>query len=123
MKTIQTKLRIKLSNGHYLDISANTVPVVSGTVQRKACKMRSFDNLDHLVRCLDMSDTIPSETETYPLELLRGKDCYLDIILSENIEILPGLYLLVSKLLTMCTSDVELEFNQTNMLILTYEPI
>ena len=32
VKTTQTKLRIKLNNGQYLDINANIVPVISGTV-------------------------------------------------------------------------------------------
>ena len=71
-----------------------------------------------------MADTIPSETETSTVELLIGNDCYLDIILSQKIQ--PGLYLLASKLgwiLTGRTSEVISEFNQTNMLILTYGTI
>ena len=41
VKTSQTKLSIKLNNGEYLDITANIVPVISGTVQRKAMKLYS----------------------------------------------------------------------------------
>ena len=44
MKTFQTKLSIKLNNGEYLDISANIVPVISGTVQSPACKFNSSEN-------------------------------------------------------------------------------
>ena len=68
-----------------------------------------------------MADTISSETETFTVEILVGNDYYLDIILSQKIQ--PGLYLLASKLgwiLTGRTSEVESEFNQINMLILTY---
>ena len=45
-----------------------------------------------------MADTIPTETESSEIELLIGNDYYLDIILSQKIEIQPGLYLLASKL-------------------------
>ena len=81
----------------------------------------SSETLDHLVRSLDMADTIPSETETSTVELLIGNNYYFDIILSQKIK--PGLYLLASKLgwiLTYRTSEVKSELNQTNMLILTY---
>ena len=123
MKTIQTKLRIKLNNGQYLDNSANIVPVISGTVQRKAFKFRSSEILDHLGQSLDMADSIPSKTESSTVELLLGIDYYLDIILSQKNEVQLGLYLLASKLgwiLTGRTSEVDSELNQTNMLILTY---
>ena len=126
MKTIQTKLSIKLNNGQYLDISANIVPVISGTVQRKAFKFRSSENLDHLVQSLDMADSIPSETDSSTVELLLTNDYYHDIILSQKIEVQPVLYLLASKLgwiLTGHTSEVDSELNQTNMLILTYGTI
>ena len=96
MKTTQTKLSIKLNNGQHLDISANIVPVISGTVQRKALKLFPSKNLDHLVRSLEMADTIPLETESSAVELLIGSDYYLDIILSQKIEVQPGLYLLAS---------------------------
>ena len=82
VKTVQTKLCIRLNNGQYLEISANIVPVISGSVQRKALRMCNSQNIDHLVRSLDMADTIPSETETSAIELLIGNDYYLDIILS-----------------------------------------
>ena len=79
MKTFQTKLSIKLNNGEYLDISAHIVLVISGTVERKACIFHSSETLDHLVRSLDMADTIPSENETSTVDQLMGNDYYLDI--------------------------------------------
>ena len=122
VKIVQTKLCIRLNNGQYLEISANIVPVISGSVQRKALRMCYSQNIDHLVRSLDMADTIPSETETSAIELLIGNDYYLDI-LSQKIKVQPGLYLLASKLgwiLTGRTNEIEHSAEETNMLIQTY---
>ena len=121
--TTQTKLSIQLNTGQHLDVSANIVPFISGSVQRKALNVCSSDNLVHLMRSLDMADTIPSQTESSSVELLIGSDYYLDIILSQKIEVQPGLYLLASKLgwiLTGRTSEAESRLNETSMLILTY---
>ena len=96
--TTQTKLSIQLNTGQHLDISANIVPFISGSIQREALNVCSSDNLVHLMRSLDMADTIPSQTESSSVELLIGSDYYLDIILSQKIEVQPGLYLLASKL-------------------------
>ena len=123
VKTVQTKLSIRLNNDQYLDISANIVPVISGFVQRKALRFYDSQNIDHLVKSLDMADTIPTETESSEIELLIGNDYYLDISLSQKIEIQPGLYLLASKLgwiLTGRTNECESSADETNMLILTY---
>ena len=98
VKTVQTKWSIRLNNGQYLDISANIVPVISGSVQRKALRFYDSQNIDNLVKSLDMADTIPTKTESSEIELLIGNDYYLDIILSQKIEVQPGLYLLASKL-------------------------
>ena len=122
VKTVQTKLCIRLNNGQYLEISANIVPVISGSVQRKALRMCNSQNIDNLVRSLDMADTISSETETSAIELLIGNDYYLDI-LSQKIKVQTGLYLLASKLgwiLTGRTNEIEHSAEETNMLILTY---
>ena len=121
--TTQTKLSIQLNTGQHLDISANIVPFISGSVQRKALNVCSSKNLVHLMRILDMADSIPSQTESSTVELLIGSDYYLDIILSQKIEVQPGLYLLASKLgwiLTGRTSEAESSLNESSMLILTY---
>ena len=123
IKTVQTKLSLKLKNGQYLEISANIVPVISGTVQRKAMKFCLSENIDHLVSSLELADSIPRESESSSVELLIGNDYYLDIILSQKIEVQPGLYLLASKLgwiLTDRTSEPDSTREETSMLILTY---
>ena len=73
-----------LNNGQYLDIRAKIVPVISGSVQRKALRFYDSQNIDLLVKSLDMADTIPTETESSEIELLIGNDYYLDIILSQK---------------------------------------
>ena len=123
VKTAQTKLSIKLKNGQYLDITANIVPVISETVQRKAMILCSSKNMEHLVKSLDLADTIPLETELSTVELLVGNDYYLDIILPQKTEVQPGLYLLSSKLRWIVTgriSEPDESENETIMLILTY---
>ena len=52
----------------------------------------------HLVKSVDLADTITLETASSTVELLVGNDYYLDIILPKKIEVQPGLYLLFSKL-------------------------
>ena len=72
---------------------------------------------------LDLADTIPRESESSSVEHLIGNDYYLDIILSQKIEVQPGLYFLASKLewiLTGRTNELDSGVNETSMLILTY---
>lgn len=99
-----------------MDISANIVPVISGSVQRKAVKFYPTENLEHLVKSLDMADTIPTESESSSVELLIGNVYYLDIILSQKNEVQRGFYLLASQLgwiLTGRTNESESDVNET----------
>ena len=68
VKTVQTKLNIMLKNAQYLETSVNIVPVISGSVQRKPLRFCNTQNIDHLMRSLDMADSIPAETETSAIE-------------------------------------------------------
>jgi len=54
-------------------------------------------HLEHLVKSVDLADTIPRENESSSVELLIGNDYYLDVVLSQRIELQPGLFLLGSK--------------------------
>ena len=86
-------------------------------------KLYSSKSIDHLVKSLDMANSIPSETESSTVDLLIGNDYYLDIILIQKIEVQPGLYLLATKLgliLTGRSSEIDSEGKEINMLILTY---
>ena len=86
VKTTQTRLSVKLNNGQYMDITANIVPVISGTVQRNSMNLCSSKNIELLVKSLDLADTIPLETESSTVELLIGNDYYLDIILPRKLK-------------------------------------
>ena len=98
------------------------VPIISGTIQRKSMKLSS-EHLEHLVNSVELADSIPSENESSTIELLIGNDVYLDLILSQKIEIQPGWYLLGSKLgwiLTGRTTETSCDRNESHSLILTY---
>ena len=73
---------------------------------------------------LELVHDVPKMLESSSVDVLIVKDYYLDIIMSQRIEVQPGLYLLSSKLgwiLTGRLGDHDLTMNETNMLILTYD--
>ena len=122
IKTTSTEISLKLNNGDYLNIRANIVPTISGNIQRNSVNLAS-DQIKHLVKSVELADSIPSESETSTIELLIGNDYYLDLILSQKVEIQPGLYLLASKLgwiLTGRTTDASSDATESSMLCLTY---
>lgn len=88
--TTSTELNLTLNNGEYFTIRANIVPTISGTIQRNSVKLVS-SQIEHLVRSIELADSIPTESESSTIELLIGNDYYLDLILSKKIEIQPGL--------------------------------
>ncbi|MEW8547947.1 MAG: aspartyl protease family protein, partial [Candidatus Thiodiazotropha sp.] len=122
IKTASTEISLKLNNGDYLNLSANIVPTISGTIQRKSIRL-SMENLGHLVKSVELADSIPSENESSTIELLIGNDFYLDLVMSQRIEIHPGLYLLGSKLgwiLTGRINEGTVDTCESSLLILTY---
>lgn len=74
IKTCTTLIHVKLNKGEYLEISANIVPVISGNIRRKQLSVHSNENLQHLLKSLDMSDTIPTSEESSSVDLLIGND-------------------------------------------------
>ena len=69
---------------------------------------------------LELADDIPKMLESSSVDILIGNDYYLHIIMSQRIEVQPGLYLLSSKLgwiFTGRSGDHDLTMNETNMLI------
>ncbi|XP_052760015.1 uncharacterized protein LOC128202884 [Mya arenaria] len=123
IKTELTTLYLKLKNGQYIEIKANIVPVISGNIQRKTLNIKAMSDLDHLVNSVELADTIPRNCEMANVELLLGNDYYLDIVLSQKLEVTPGLYLLSSKLgwiLAGRTTSEETDDSVPNMLILTH---
>ncbi len=123
IKTASTSVSVKMNNDQYMNVTANIVPVISGSIVRRPVDVSSLGNLEHLVKSVELADTIPREKESSTVELLIGNDYYLDVVLSQRIELQPGLYLLGSKfgwILTGRTPENSEDANETNFLILTH---
>lgn len=123
VKTWSTRLNIKLKNGKYFCVMANIVPVISGSVQRRKLDGATITHLKQFVSDIELADEIPVENESSCVDLLIGNDYYLDLILSQRIEVQPGLYLLASKLgwiITGRTHDSSMNEDETSLLILSH---
>ena len=81
-----------------MKINANVVPQIAESIKRRPVNLNSIDNRKCLWNEFSRADDLPSKREISSIDLLIGKDYYLDIILSQKIEIHPGLYTLGSKL-------------------------
>ena len=123
IKTPTIKLNILLKDGSTLKISANVVPQIAGSIQRRPVNLKSVKNWEYLWTEFSLADDFPNVRETSSVELLIGNDYYLDIILPQKIEIQPGLYMLGSKLgwiLSGRTSETVENTAEPSMFILTY---
>ena len=123
IQTRTTKLDIVLKDGSTLNISANVVPQIAGSIQRRPVDLKSFRNWRYLWTEFSLADDLPSAPETSSVDFLIGNDYYLDVILPQKIEIQSGLYLLGSKLgwiLSGRTSEEVDNKEEASMLILTY---
>ena len=121
-KTPSTVLDIKLRNGSILKITANVIPSITGSVQRRPFDTKCLKNWKFLWTEGALADTIPNEQENTTIDLLVGNDYYLDFILPQKVEIQPGLYMLGSKvgwILAGRTSDEGEEMVEQNMLVIT----
>ena len=92
-----TKLDIVLKDGSILQINANVVPQIAGSIQRRPVDLNSFRNWDYLWGEFPLADDLPKKTEPSSVELLIWNDYYLDIILPLKIEVQAGIYMLGSK--------------------------
>ncbi|XP_060608441.1 uncharacterized protein LOC132760480 [Ruditapes philippinarum] len=120
---MSTQLNIRLKDGQNFAITANIVPTITGSIQRKPVSISNNGEFRSLIKNLTLADDIPTEEYTDSIDLLFGNDYYLDIVLGHKIEIQPGLYLLSSKLgwiLSGRTSEIDDSVTDANMLILSY---
>ncbi|XP_060575739.1 uncharacterized protein LOC132733143 [Ruditapes philippinarum] len=123
LRTKTATLNMKLNDGKFMPLVVNIVPVISGNIQRRKMDLTSSSNLNHLIQSLDLADTISTKNEMTSIEMLIGNDYYLDIILSQKMEVQPGLYLLGSKLgwiLSGRTPDSENGKDTSSMLVITH---
>ena len=93
-----TKLDIVLKDGSILTISANVVPQIAESTQRRHVNLKTLENWNYLWKEFSLANDLPTEKETSSVELLIGNDYYLDIILPQKMEVQSGLYMLGSKL-------------------------
>ena len=73
IQTASSEICLGHNNGKHLNLSANIVPTISGSIQRKSMKLSS-EHLEHLVKSVELADSIPSENESSTIELLIGND-------------------------------------------------
>ena len=74
------------------------MPQIAESIQRRPVNLKSLDNWDCLWNEFSLADNTPTKRETSSVELLIGKDYYLDIILPQKVKVQSGLYMLGSKL-------------------------
>ena len=118
-----TKLDIRLKDGSTLQISANVVPQIAGSIQRWPVNLKSFQNWEYLWGEFPLADDLPKETETSSIELLLEMTTIWTSFYHKKIEVQTGIYLLGSKLgwiLSGRTSENVSNIPETGMLILTY---
>ena len=123
IKTFSTNISVRLNNGEYLSIVANIVPIISGNIQRRKMDSSSIGHLRHFVKDIELADEICLEDECSTVDILIGNDYYLDFILSQRVEVQPGLYLLASKLgwiVTGRTYDSDKQRNESSLFVMTY---
>ena len=95
IKTRKATINLKLHDGTLMQMTVNVVPTVTGTVQRVPVNTSKFKSI---WKEYPLADSLPTTSETSTIELLIGNDYYLDLIMTEKVEISNGTYLLKSKL-------------------------
>ena len=123
LQTPVTELRLLTKDGSSLHLRVDVVPKITGTLQR-AC----FDTkkIEHLLKDITLADSIPASKETASIELLLGSDYYCDIF-SGDIQVVPGLNLMASKLGWILTGRIKCQEAQSapsiSMLTYTSSPV
>ena len=121
--TAETTIAIMLKGGSTMNINANVVPSITGSIIRRPTQCKSIQNWEHLWNKENLADSLPTEKEETTIGLLIRSDYYLDFILPQRVEVQPGLYMLASKLgwiLTGRTTDGSEYTTGCNMLIMTH---
>ena len=85
---------LKPKKGNTVSIKASVVPEISGNIQRTPIKI---DNQFKIIRKYELADTLPKHTESSSIGILIGNNYYNDIMSTERIKILEGLYIIKPK--------------------------
>lgn len=98
LDTPSADLNIELKDGSVLKITANVIPSITGSMQRRSIDSSCLQNWEYLWKGNALADSIPTGIDTSKIDLLIGNDYYRDLILPQKVETQPGLYMLGSKL-------------------------
>ncbi|CAC5388393.1 unnamed protein product [Mytilus coruscus] len=124
-QNLASKLNLKGDKEEEINLvtfGTNIVPVISGCVHRKSLDASAIEHLKHFVKEVELADELLFQDESSSIELLIENDYYLDLVLSNKVEMHPGLYLLDSKLgwiVTGRTRETYEEKSETGLLILS----
>ena len=105
-------------------IDANVIPSITGAIQRWRMDSSCLKNWEYLWKHNALADTLPIEKESSTVDLLIGNDYYLGIVLPQEVEVKPGLYMLDSKLgwiLAGRTSKLVKRKEEPSLLVITYD--
>lgn len=69
---------------------ANVVPQIAESIHRYPVNLKALVDWDYHWNEFSLADDLQTERETSSVELLIGNDYYLDIILPQKLEVLPG---------------------------------
>ncbi|CAC5391495.1 unnamed protein product [Mytilus coruscus] len=108
LRTPKVSLKIKLKYGVLMQIDANVVPKITGSILRRPLQTDVCENMKYVCNNLQLADTLPSSLASSTIEIFVGNDYYLDMILPQKIKIEQGLYLLNSKLEWILTGRSQL---------------
>ena len=126
LQTPVTELRLSMKDGSSLHLRVNVVPKITGTLQRACLDTKK---IEHLLKDISLSDSIPTSKESASIEVLLGNNYYCDIF-SGDIpmkRVIPGLNLMASKLGWILTGRVKCQDAQStpsvSMLTYTSSPV
>lgn len=93
-----SELQLHLKDGKQMTLNVSVVPNITGRITRAPLDQDDVAFIKSEGLDSKLADTLPTESECYPVEMLIGNDYYFDLLLTRKIELRPGLYLFQSRL-------------------------
>ena len=93
-----SELQLNLKDGKQMTLNVSVVPSITGRITRAPLDRDDVTFIKSEGLDSKLADTLPTESECYPVEMLIGNDYYFDLLLPRKIELRPGLYLFQSRL-------------------------
>lgn len=98
IKYRDTVLQLTLKDGSLMCIEASVVPHITGKISRVPLNTEDLTFLKNEGWESKLADTLPTDSEHSPIEMLIGNDYYFELLLPRKMELGEGLYLFQSKL-------------------------